>query len=187
MQKFIVFSLAALFITSCGQLNTDGSSTVGGGGGGSGNVGFGRGVIKSGGTTVAHVVSFLSGSRVFVYIPSALKYASVHLESGTYSSNVRLYFTSDNCSGSGYTNTDWLGEIGKTIVSDGTNYWSISSRVNPAVTLNIESREEAGVLSTVCDSSFSGTVALNEHCGVLTATTRPYDFTAIAPLTITYE
>lgn len=191
MQKFIAVFLAALFLTSCGQLNTDGSST---GGDGSGNVGVGRGVIKSGGTTVAHVVNFVAGGVVAVYIPSVDKYATIELKSGNYFNlaypyGAEFYFPSDACAGNPEViQYHFVGEVGKTVIykSNDTSYWLVSTKRTTAYNY-----KSISLADGTCGTDIDGTITPSDSGGVLyfniTPTTRPYDFEAIAPLTITYE
>jgi len=180
MRNILIF-IVIVFISSCGKKATDPAGTTT-------SSGSTKAVIKNGTTTVAHVVDFLERSRIFIYIPSASKYATVYLESGNYDINGSgLYFTDDDCSGTGYA-LGWIGELGKTVAFDGNNYWLISSRVSESLyPVTLKSYALRGVSSTSCVNNLMTNTTIFKYSGLLTATTRPYDFTAIAPLTITYE
>lgn len=189
MQKFIVVLLAALFLTSCGQLNTD-SSNAGGGGEG-GLLGADRGVIKNAGTTVAKIVAWLdTGGKVAVYIPSADRYASIDLETGAYvsrgiDSDFSLYYSTDGCSGTPVVSSQhFVGEVGKAVLyhpATDTYFRVVSSRSSYAY------KSKLGI-SAGCDD-VDATFSADTGSGPfdIEVTTRPYNFEAIAPLTITYE
>lgn len=186
MQKFIVVSLAALFITSCGQLNTDGSST---GGGAGGSVNAGRAVIKDGsGNTVAHLVQFSAPRVVLLYLVSSNKYAFIDMTTGEYTSSrspantITFWFSGASCSGNAAVDDDWMGPIG-TIFFVSNRYLEVTSTAVSGFPY-VSSLSSGQFFSPEDCLSSSGTTA---GAFVLTEVSRPYDFEAIAPLTITYE
>lgn len=187
MKKFIATSLVALFVTSCGQVNTTASGT----GGGGTLMGADRGVIKDAGTTVAKIVAWLDkGGDVAVYIPSADRYASINLETGNYVSRgvdggFTLYFAGDGCGPTpAVTSQHFVGEVGKAIIyhtASNSYYRVTASRSSYAYGSRLQSDGSCDdVDSTFTSSASSGPFDI-------VADSRPYDFSAIAPLTITYE
>lgn len=184
MKKFIATSLVALFVTSCGQLNTGGSST----GGGAGSVGAGRAVVKdSSGNTVAHLVQWLDQSLALLYLPDADKYVYVETETGSYdigefwtnSAKPSFFFSEENCTGNVAMDDDWWGQKNKVIVSFSNRYFYISSG---STTFNFDSQSSSPTSS--CTSPSTGTTT---NAYLLTETTQPYNFAAIAPLNIVFE
>jgi hypothetical protein len=182
MKKFIATSLVALFVTSCGQLNTTASGT----GGGGTLMGADRGVIKDAGTTVAKIVAWVDfAEQVTVYIPSADRYATIDLYTGQYKAQGldakhSFYYSTANCSGAPVAvSEDFVGEVNKTVIYENStdSYFLVTGH---QATLSYTSSKYA---SLACDDNPGSTT----ESFALTAASRPYNFEAIAPLTITYE
>jgi hypothetical protein len=182
MKKLITFLLISSFITSCGQVN----STAGGPGSGGTLMGADRGVIKNAGTTVAKVIAWVDfAEQVTVYIPSAERYATIDLFTGQYKAQGldakhTFFYSTANCSGAPVAvSEDFVGEVNKTVIYENTTgaYFLVTGH---QASIAYTSSKYASI---ACDNNPGSTT----ESFALTATTRPYNFEAIAPLTITYE
>jgi len=183
-----IFILCSVLLLSCGQRATDPAGTTT-------SSGSTKAVIKNGATTVAHVVGFVVGGIVAVYIPSVDKYATVELKSGNYFNlaypyGAEFYFPADACAGSPEViESDFVGEVGKTVLykPNDSSYWLVSAKRTTAYNYKSIGASDGGT----CALETDGTVTPSDSSGGLyfniTPATRPYDFEAIAPLTITYE
>ena len=132
--------------------------------------------VLSGGVKVAYVLNIKDG-YASVYIPSVDRYAAVNPLTGLYESGYFPYFSGSNCTGEARV-TFGFGEPGKSIIFDGTSsYYLITSMV--LGTFNTQS----SLYNGVCTNS----VGSFPRTFPLTLSTRPYDFGAIAPLSIQYQ
>ena len=180
--KFLNFFLFlfVLGVSSCGKLNQSDST------GTSGSVYAGRAVIKdSSGNTVAHLVQWIDKSLAVLYLTGADKYVYVETESGsydisqfwTYSGQPSFAFSEENCTGSVAVDDDWWGPKNKVIVFTRNRYFSIGTAPTSFAVKSI--LDSSGVCLNIT-ATYSGYYPLIE-------TTQPYNFAAIAPLTITFE
>lgn len=135
-------------------------------------------IKDGGGTTVAYVAGLLSNGVFLLYLQGTSQYAYVDSQTGTYGvGDANLYFTGSGCTGTAMA-TRWLGEVGKTVLFDGTHYYLVSSEY----TIGTVFSEGSGVAGSPC-GNFIGTYTTIVGDAHLTATTQPYDFAALAPLT----
>lgn len=166
---------------SCGKLTIDGGST-----GGGLSTAPDRGVIKNSGTTVARVVTWLDfAEQVTVYIPSADRYAAIDLYTGQYQAQGldakhTFYYSTSNCSGSPVAiSEDFVGEVGKTIVyENSTNTYFLVTGHQASLSYNS---------SKYASLSCQNTAGSTTESFAITSSSRPYNFQALAPITITYE
>jgi len=174
-----IFILCSVLLLSCGKKATDPAGTTT-------SSGSTKAVIKSGTTTVARVVAWVDfAEQVTVYIPSADRYATIDLFTGQYKpqgmdNKHSFYYSTANCSGAPVAiSEDFVGEVGKTVVFENLTsaYFLVTGH---QASLSYTSSKYASI---PCDNSAGSTT----ESFALTATTRPYNFEAIAPLTITYE
>ena len=182
----ISFIAVALVLTiallSCGAKSTDPAGTT--------TSGATKAVIKNNGTTIAHLVSWTDfGGYAAVYIPSVDRYATIDLETGNYitrgiDSAVHLFYSADACAGTPVvTSEEFVGEVGKAIIYYASNYYRITAkRASYAYKSSLNSSDD------FCNET-DGTTVWNSYTGVfdIVTATQPYNFAAIAPLTVTYE
>lgn len=140
-------------------------------------------VIQSGGQTVAYVVGLLNYGQMLVYIPSQDVYAQIDPYTGKYSPSL-IYYTGASCTGTPFighsgSSVAWYGEIGKSVVFDGTSYYKVTA-----------DNHAAGTANSYCNNTTTwnyGSATVVSDTAELTASSRPYNFEAIAPLTVVFQ
>lgn len=134
------------------------------------------------GNLVAYVVGLESDGFLLLYIVTANEYAYVNSQTGLYGvdSNVTFYYTEANCTGT-VAAEGWLGEMGKTILFNGSNYFLVSGEYNAGQVFSEESSSNTGGCS-----NFTGTYTMSQGSAKLTAATQPYNFASIAPLNLSF-
>ena len=176
-----IFILCSVLLLSCGKKTADPAGTTT-------SSGSTKAVIKNGATTVAYTVSWAEQAEIVnIYIPSVDRYATINLYSGLYESEAcdsahNFYYTTNDCSGNAFAVSDtFIGESLKTIVYDqvGDKYYLVSGHKESN---SYNSRRNARAGST-CDTNAGTDTASYD----VTISSRPYNFAAIAPLTVTYE
>ncbi len=130
-------------------------------------------IQDSSGNVVADVVGFSLNDVVIVYIPSSKIYSKIYLTTGGYYP-MQIFYTSSNCTGSAYADF-WYDSNNVNVIFDGTNYWATTGSV---VTNTVASYFTNGQGCTTSSGSNSGPA--------LTSTTQPYNFAAIAPISLHY-
>lgn len=183
MRKISFFAVALVLtiaLLSCGAKSTGPAGTT--------TSGATKAVIKNNGTTIAYVVSWAERAEIVnVYIPSVDRYVTINLYTGLYESEAcdsatNLYFSAGDCSGNAVAvNDTFIGESSKTIVYDqvGDKYYLVSGH-QESNSYNSNQNARTG-------SSCQGVSGTNSASYDVTLSSRPYNFAAIAPLTITYE
>ena len=185
----------SMILASCGGADTATAPSTNSGGPGSGSqhesvepvspaIGsHALATIVSEGSTVAHIISF-GAAEVWVYIPSADKYAYVDLATGNYLGWI-TYWSDANCSGTTFA-TSYIGEAGKTIQYDSyrSKYFLVTSAIPVGTPLQYQSTSYLGA----CTNAVNGPYTLNATRGAaqLSETARPFNFNALAPLTVTF-
>lgn len=176
----------SILITSCGQINKTSPSSDGGNGSTGNNVGAGRAVIKNGGSVVAYIVDFVYPGVALVYIVSSDRYANIDLQTGQYKigsagGNTEFAFSGLNSTGIGVIDDDWAGPVGNMVFFVANKYWLVGSGTVTSFSYQSWCNGDGS-----CSNS-SGSIMNPERYKPLTEITRPFNFEAIAPLTITYE
>lgn len=136
--------------------------------------------IQNNNQTVAYVIS-IGQDTAEVYIPSADRYANIHLSTGQYVDQF-AYFSGQNCTGSAYS--DVPGPLGKGIAYINGAYYQTSSAIPPSqITIGSMYQGANGVCEGISETidNFGGSSTL------LVQTSRPYDFTSLAPLNLSYQ
>jgi len=144
---------------------------------------FKTAVIGDGaGGIAAYVVSFQDYGQILVYIPSVDRYAEIDPRTGTYTLAF-VFFTGANGTGSaisGAASAHFYGEVGKSVLFDGTVYYQATSSVGSTSIVSYRANGVAQNYGSPISVSGLGLVSL-------TTTVRPYDFTLLAPLQIAYQ
>lgn len=184
--RYFLLLFIFLGVWGCGKLN---QSDATGGAGSTGSVGNGRAVVKDGsGNTVAHLVQFTAPRIALLYLVDSQKYAFIDLATGEYTSskspanNVVFSFSGASCSGNAVVDDDWAGPMG-TVFFVANRYLEVTGTVVSG--FSYVSQVSTGHFFT--DENCSAISNTTADAFALTEVSRPYDFEAIAPLTITYE
>lgn len=132
-----------------------------------------RVTIKSGSTVVAYVLG-IGQDQVNIYVPSVERYVAVAPSDGSYTA-WGVFYASTGCTGAAASS--YSGILGKAVVYGNSKYYLVNSSVTNFAYASMWSNGTC----TNTSSTYSGKL------GSLTEVSRPYDFSSMAPLSLTYE
>jgi hypothetical protein len=138
-------------------------------------------ITAADGSIAAYIVGFGNQGVASVYVPSLDLYTQIHLKTGKYLP-INTFYSGPNGSGTAYS-SGWIGEIGKSIVFNGSNYY-IAESIQTDASVTVQSFCTDGAISNTSTQTLGWAIA---DFAVLTPTTRPYDFTALAPIHVVYQ
>ncbi len=136
-------------------------------------------ILDGAGQILAYVVGLQKTGFMTLYLPGLDQYMEVNQRTGKYRTNL-VYYTGSGATGEAFAglSTSWYGEVGKTVITNGAEYFLVDSP--RATTVGVSYINGVNMFDFMIPTT--ETDAYN-----LVSITRPYDFESIAPLAITYQ
>lgn len=126
---------------------------------------------------IAYVLSIESG-EASVYIPSVDRYGIINLSTGQFITRSAFLYSGVGCTGTARVNYGFFGEVGKSVIYDGVSYYRVLAQDPGSF-----SHQSASYDGEAC-FSYVGTAAKSYTYEVVSV---PYNFSAIAPLSVKYQ
>lgn len=136
--------------------------------------------IKSDDKIIAYILSIAGDDSVDIYIPSADRYAYIQLSTGNYV-QTQSYFSGVGCTGTMMAGS-WVGQVTKSVIYSNSAYYLITG----TSTASFAYQSYWNTITQACVNASSSTTAGLE-LGTVSATTQPYSFTLMAPITPSFN